>query len=327
MLNRPSKTKANLGQHPSCWQALSARIVHCARDFRTFVMWVTMPRETNMSWQHWWESLQTSWRFYEPCWVVLAFRFAAYSHCVTQSGYRVRHRHIGSGGSLRVTGVAMLEASYKTRFCKTKKPSKMLENTNDESTKNSVVCMKKKQNEKTCHALCVGAFVIRRGAWQNWSVFDSNELGDTLVMLMFAKQKNADARNIGDETWLAFRLAKTPQWTKHFLHMFCGTGHASCVEPSSCARGTNRKKGWSSTWSVRPPQVEKARASGPRTSGPSTRTTPVVHLLMCTTIFRKDFESAGDASLLRLRPANLTWSPCSISSTSGQWASNQYKQE
>ena len=39
--------------------------------------------------------------------------------------------------------------------------------------------------------------------------------------------------------------------------------------------------------------------------------TPVAHLLVCSTIFWRDFDSAGDPSRLRLRPANLRWSHCS----------------
>ena len=43
----------------------------------------------------------------------------------------------------------------------------------------------------------------------------------------------------------------------------------------------------------------------------STSATRVGHLLVCSTIFCRDFECAGDTSRLRLRPANLRWSHCS----------------
>ena len=60
-------------------------------------------------------------------------------------------------------------------------------------------------------------------------------------------------------------------------------------------------------------QLEKAIASGPMStfSECSSRTTPVVHWLVCSTIFFREFESARELSRLRLRSANLRWSHCS----------------
>ena len=43
----------------------------------------------------------------------------------------------------------------------------------------------------------------------------------------------------------------------------------------------------------------------------STRRHDAGHVLVCSKHFWREFESAGDASLLRLRPANWMWSHCS----------------
>ena len=43
----------------------------------------------------------------------------------------------------------------------------------------------------------------------------------------------------------------------------------------------------------------------------SSCTTPVVHMLVCSTIFCHDCESAGQMSRLRSRTTNLRWSHCS----------------
>ena len=69
--------------------------------------------------------------------------------------------------------------------------------------------------------------------------------------------------------------------------------------------------GWYGNWSVRPAQIRAARAAQGRLRS-TRRTTPVVHVLVCSKHFCRDFESAGDASFLSLRPAYLRWSHCSF---------------
>ena len=62
-------------------------------------------------------------------------------------------------------------------------------------------------------------------------------------------------------------------------------------------------------WSVRPAQV-KSSANGSR-APQKHKTHDAGHVLVCSKHFWREFESAGDASLLRLRPANWMWSHCS----------------
>ena len=56
---------------------------------------------------------------------------------------------------------------------------------------------------------------------------------------------------------------------------------------------------------------KRAAQTAQRRHRSTRRTTPVVHVLVCSKHFCRQFESAGDASLLRLRPAKLMWSHCS----------------
>ena len=65
-----------------------------------------------------------------------------------------------------------------------------------------------------------------------------------------------------------------------------------------------------SNCSVRLAQVTEQQAAQGRLRS-TRRTTPVVDLLVCSKQLWRGFESAGDAFLLRLRPANLRWSHCS----------------
>ena len=65
-------------------------------------------------------------------------------------------------------------------------------------------------------------------------------------------------------------------------------------------------------WSVRPAQVEKRPAQVANDILlRSSSTTPVVHMLVCSTILCRDFDSAREMSRLRFCPANLRWSHCS----------------
>ena len=67
-------------------------------------------------------------------------------------------------------------------------------------------------------------------------------------------------------------------------------------------------RGSSGSWSVRPAQVKERRQAAQGCFRGTRRTTQVVPVLVCSRHFCRDFESAGDASLLRLRTANLRWS-------------------
>ena len=98
------------------------------------------------------------------------------------------------------------------------------------------------------------------------------------------------------------------RWTSdEQLQWQCLLGHRRMTKKGA----EHVHKVWLGNWSARSYHREEQRRQLECAMSASKCPTPVVRASVCSKHFCRDFESAGDTSLLRLRPANWRWSHCS----------------